>query len=153
MKTFVGALPPGVRLVLGSRSDPSFSLSRLRLQGNLLELRQADLRFTAAEVGQLLTDLGVDVDAGQVEQITEITEGWTAAVHLAGLWLQASGDPACLLRGLLDTDRSLVDLLVNEVVDIQPPEIVEFLTVTAELETFDADLCNEVLGRDDSVET
>jgi LuxR family transcriptional regulator, maltose regulon positive regulatory protein len=153
MKMFVDALPPGVRLVLGSRSDPSFSLSRLRLQGNLLELRQADLRFTTAEVGQLLTDLGADVDGAQVEQITEVTEGWAAAVHLAGLWLRAGGDPASLLRGLLDTDRSLVDLLVNEVIDIQSPEIVEFLTVTAELETFDAGLCDAVLGRDDGAET
>ena len=150
MKAFISALPPQVRVVLGSRSDPPFPIGRLRLQGRLLELRQADLRFTHAEARQLLAGLGVEVAEGQLEQIISITEGWTAAVHLAGLWLRAHGDAAGLLRGLVDTDRSLVDFLMNEVIELQPPDIVDFLTVTAELETFDAALCDAVRGRHDS---
>jgi LuxR family maltose regulon positive regulatory protein len=153
MKSFVDALPPGVRLVVGSRCDPPFSVSRMRLQGRLLELRQADLRFSTAEVRELLTRWDVEVGDRELEQITVTTEGWTAAVHLAGLWLRAHHDPPGLLRGLLGSDRSLVDFLVNEVIDTQPPEIVEFLTVTAELGAFDAALCDAVLNRDDSTET
>jgi LuxR family maltose regulon positive regulatory protein len=152
MKALVSALPPQVRLVLGSRQDPSFPVGRLRLQGRLLELRQADLRFTSAEARQLLAGLGVEVRDRDLEQIIAITEGWTAAVYLAGLWLRAHGDPAGLLRGLVGTDRSLVDFLMNEVIELQPPEIVAFLTVTAELETFDAALCDAVRGQHDSIE-
>jgi LuxR family maltose regulon positive regulatory protein len=152
MRAFIDALPPGVRLVVGSRCDPPFSVSRLRLQGRLLELRQAELRFTTTEVRQLLTAMGVEVEDADLEKITHVTEGWTAAVHLAGLWLRAHRDPPGLLGGLLGTDRSLVDFLVNEVVDSQPPEIVDFLTVTAELETFDPVLCDAVRKRKDSGE-
>jgi LuxR family maltose regulon positive regulatory protein len=152
MKAFVSALPPRVRLVLGSRHDPPFPVGRLRLQGRMLELRQAELRFVDAEARQLLAQLGVEVSDAQLGQIIEITEGWAAAVHLAGLWLQAHNDPDGLLHGLGETDRSLVDFLMNEVIELQPPDIVEFLTVTAELETFDARLCDAVRDRDDSAE-
>jgi LuxR family maltose regulon positive regulatory protein len=152
MKSFLDALPPGVRLVLGSRSDPAFPVGRLRLQGRLLELRQAELRFTTVEARALLAGLGVEVTDPELEQITAVTEGWTAGVHLAGLWLRAHQNPAGLLRGLAETDRVLVDFLVNEVIELQPPEIVEFLTLTAELETFDAALCDAVRDRHDSAE-
>jgi LuxR family transcriptional regulator, maltose regulon positive regulatory protein len=152
MKAFVSALPPPIRLVLGGRCDPPFPVGRLRLQGRLLELRQAELRFTTAEARQLLADLGVEVSGPQLEQIIEITEGWAAAVHLAGLWVRGHDDPEGLLHGLGETDRSLVDFLMNEVIELQPPDIVEFLTVTAELETFDAELCDAVRGRDDSAD-
>jgi LuxR family maltose regulon positive regulatory protein len=149
---FITALPPQVRLLLGSRRDPPFPVSRLRLQGRMFELRQADLRLTAAEARQLLTGLGVAVEEHQLEQITSFTEGWTAGVHLAGLWLRDHRDPAGLVRGLAETDRALVDFLINEVIDVQTPEIVEFLMTTAELESFDAALCDAVRDRHDSAE-
>jgi len=152
MRAFVGALPPQVRLVLGSRRDPLFPVSKLRVQGRLLELRQADLAFTGAEARQVLAGLGVEVTDPELEQIRSVTEGWPAAVHLAGIWLRAHRDPAGLVRGLLETDRSLVDFLMNEVIELQPPEIIEFLTVTAELDVFDAALCDSVLDRHDSAD-
>jgi LuxR family transcriptional regulator, maltose regulon positive regulatory protein len=152
MRAFIGALPPQVRVVLGGRRDPLFPVGKLRVQGRLLELRQTELRFTGAEARQLLAALGVEVSDRELEQILSITEGWTAAVSLAGLWLRAHRDPAGLVRGLVGTDRSLVDFLMNEVIELQPPEIVEFLMVTAELETFAPTLCDAVRGRHDSAE-
>src|SRR5690606_30008850 len=112
--------------------------------------RQAELRLTADEARSALAALGVDVSDAQLARIAEITEGWTAAVHLAGLWLRAHPDADGLLQGLVDTDRSLVDFLVNEVIELQPPDVVEFLSLTAELGTFDAALCDAVRSRDDS---
>ena len=46
--------PPGLHLVLASRSDPPLALARLRARGQLTELRAADLRFTAGEAAALL---------------------------------------------------------------------------------------------------
>jgi LuxR family maltose regulon positive regulatory protein len=152
MTGLISALPPLVRLVLGSRSDPPFPLGRLRLQGRLLELRQDDLGFTSDEARQLMVDLGVDLGGDDLEQLIAVTEGWPAGVHLAGLSLRARPNPTGLLRALIETDHSLVDFLVNEVIELQPPEVVEFLMMTAELESFDAALCDAVTGRHDSVE-
>ena len=40
--------PPGLRLILASRSDPPLSLARHRARGQLAELRAGELRFTAS---------------------------------------------------------------------------------------------------------
>src|SRR5260370_6154934 len=43
-------LPPHLHVVLSTRADPALPLARLRAQGELVEVRAADLRFTPAEV-------------------------------------------------------------------------------------------------------
>jgi len=152
MAAFIAALPRSVRLVLATRSDPPFPLGRMRVQGRLLELRQAELALTADEANRLLAELGVLLDEHQLQQLVSLTEGWPAGVHLAGVWAQAHDDPSALLRGMGATDRSLVDFLMTEVIELQPPDIVEFLMVSAELESFDAELCDLVRSRHDSAE-
>ena len=46
--------PPGLRLVLASRSDPPLPLARLRARGQLAEVRAADLRFNSEEAAACL---------------------------------------------------------------------------------------------------
>jgi LuxR family maltose regulon positive regulatory protein len=46
-------LPPGLHLVLASRSDPPLPLARLRAGRQLAELRVGDLRFTGDEAAAL----------------------------------------------------------------------------------------------------
>ena len=152
MAAFIAALPRSTRLVLATRSDPPFPLGRLRVQGKLLELRQAELALTTAEAHRLLTDLGVVLGDDELRQLVTLTEGWPAGVHLAGLWARAHSDPGGLLRTMGATDRSLVDFLMTEVIELQPPDIVDFLMVSAELEWFDAELCDDVRSRNDSAE-
>src|SRR5215475_9152389 len=47
-------LPPGLRVVLATRSDPPLRLGRLRARGELIELRAGGLRFTEGEAAVLL---------------------------------------------------------------------------------------------------
>jgi len=47
--------------VLASRRDPPLRLHRLRMTGELCELRDRDLYFTLAESGDLLAKFGVEV--------------------------------------------------------------------------------------------
>ena len=49
-------LPPQVHLVIASRADPPLPLARLRARGELLEIRAADLRFTADEAAAYLNE-------------------------------------------------------------------------------------------------
>jgi LuxR family maltose regulon positive regulatory protein len=46
--------PRQMHLVLITREDPPFSLPRLRARGQITEIRQADLRFTAQECAEFL---------------------------------------------------------------------------------------------------
>src|SRR5437762_1007287 len=47
--TLLDRCPPQLHLVLITRADPPLQLSRLRVRGDLAELRADDLRFSAAE--------------------------------------------------------------------------------------------------------
>ena len=47
-------LPPQLHLILASRADPPLPLARLRAQGQLTEVRVADLRFGTAEANAFL---------------------------------------------------------------------------------------------------
>ena len=47
-----------VHLVIATRADPPLPLARLRARGELVEVRAADLRFTAEEAAAYLN--GVD---------------------------------------------------------------------------------------------
>ena len=79
-------MPPGLRLVLATRSDPPLPLARLRARGQLAELRGSDLRFTAGESASLLREAtGADLPAETVAALTARTEGWAAGLQLAAL--------------------------------------------------------------------
>src|SRR5689334_612421 len=83
MAFLVEHLPPNVHLVIATRADPPLPLARLRARGELVEVRAADLRFTDAEAAEYLADLALaDAD---VAVLAERTEGWAAALQLAGL--------------------------------------------------------------------
>src|SRR5439155_1008757 len=82
-------LPPGLHLVLASRSDPPLPLARLRAGAQLAELRTGDLRFTAEEAAALLRETAGDVlPTAAVAALAARTEGWAAGLQLAALSLR-----------------------------------------------------------------
>jgi LuxR family transcriptional regulator, maltose regulon positive regulatory protein len=149
---FVGALPVGVRLVLASRRDPPIPIGRLRVRGQLLELRDDDLRFTTDEAAELFTRLGFEIGPDDVARLVNLTEGWAAGLHLAALSLSAHIDVDDLVQAFAASDRGVADFLINEVIDAQPPDVADFLMETSILETLSGELCSRVTGRTDSGE-
>jgi LuxR family maltose regulon positive regulatory protein len=80
--------PAGLRVVLASRSDPPLALPRLRARGQLTEIREAELRFTPAEAGELLQHAASALPDASVAALAARTEGWAAGLQLAGLSLR-----------------------------------------------------------------
>src|ERR1700728_3495144 len=88
-------LPPGLHLVLASRSDPPLPLARLRARGQLAELRADDLRFTAEEAAALLREsAGAALPGAAVAALVARTEGWAGGLQLAALALRGRADIA-----------------------------------------------------------
>jgi LuxR family maltose regulon positive regulatory protein len=127
-------LPPHAHLVLGTRTDPSLPMSRLRARGELVEIRAADLRFTDAEAASYLQHAGVDLDPAEAAILERRTEGWAAALQLAVLSMQNRGDVSSFLADFAGDDRFIVDYLVEEVLGRQPRDVREFLLRTSILE-------------------
>ncbi len=141
-------LPPGLRMVLASRSDPPLPLARLRAGGQLAELRAAELRFTADEAAALLREaIGADLPGTAVAALTARTEGWAAGLQLAGLSLRGQADTAGFVAAFSGSHRYVLDYLTGEVLERQNPQVREFLLETSVLERLSGELCDAVTGR------
>jgi LuxR family transcriptional regulator, maltose regulon positive regulatory protein len=140
--------PPGLRLVLASRSDLPLPLARLRARGQLTELRSADLRFTVDEAAALLRQAaGADLQAGLVAALAGRTEGWAVGLHLAGLSLRGQDNAAGFVAAFSGSHRYILDFLAEEVLDRQPEAMRAFLLETSVLERLSGGLCEAVTGR------
>src|SRR5690606_24872029 len=98
------------------RSDPALPLARLRVRGQLAEIRAADLRFDTGEVAAYLNDAhGLGLPAGAVAALEARTEGWIAALQLAMLSLRHRADATGFIEEFTGDDRFVVDYLAEEV--------------------------------------
>ncbi|MEM7648962.1 MAG: LuxR C-terminal-related transcriptional regulator [Cyanobacteria bacterium P01_A01_bin.70] len=144
-------LPPLMHLVIASRTDPPFSLARLRSRGELTELRAGDLRFTPAEAAAFLNQvMGLPVAAADVAALERRTEGWIAGLQLAALSMKGREDLSGFIAAFSGDDRYILDYLVEEVLRQQPEHIRHFLLQTAMLERMSGSLCDAVTGQGDS---
>lgn len=147
--------PPAMHLVIASRIDPPLPLARLRAQGQLTELREAELRFTQEEAAEFLNQImGLTLSPADIRALESRTEGWIAGLQLAALALQGSTAAETgsndFVRSFTGSHRYVTDYLTDEVLDRQPQERRRFLLQTAMLDRLCGPLCDAVTGRDDS---
>ena len=148
MAFLVEHLPSNVHLVIATRADPPLPLSRLRARGELVEVRAADLRFTDDEAAEYLAGtMGLALSAADVAALAERTEGWAAALQLAGLSLQGRADPGTVVARFAGDDRFIVDYLADEVLARLPADVHDFLLRTSVLTRLTGPLCDAVTGQ------
>ena len=140
--------PRGLHVAISTRSDPPLPLGRLRVLGQLTEVREADLRFTDAETAMLLNEvLGLHIPDDDVTRLRSRTEGWAAGLQLAALSLRGRADRHDFISTFAGDDRHLVDYLGFEVLAGQPPEVRDFLLETSILERMSGPVCDAVTER------
>ncbi len=143
-------LSENMHLVLATRGDPPLPLARLRARGDLVELRQSDLRFTAKEAAEFLNGVaGLELSLGDVAALETRTEGWIAGLRMASLAAQGwrRDDVRSLSRSiqtLTGSHRFILDYLVEEVLNQQASAVQQFLLETSILERLTAPLCDAV---------
>ena len=138
------------QLVLSGRVDPPVQLHRLRLSGELCELRDRDLYLSLAESRALLANFGVQVATDDLALLHQRSEGWAAALQMAALSLRGIADPAQAARALDVHGRGIAEYFISEVLEQQPPEVVRFMLDTSVLDELTADACAAVTGRKDA---
>ncbi|HYZ04155.1 MAG TPA: hypothetical protein VE691_03625, partial [Rubrobacter sp.] len=144
-------LPPRMHLVVATREDPHLPLSRLRVRGQMSELRAAYLRFTPSEAAEFLVGvMGLSLSAEDIAALEDRTEGWIAGLQLAALSMRGREDVAGFIRAFAGDNRYVVDYLVEEVLQRQPERVRSFLLQTSILERLSGPLCDAVTGREGS---
>ncbi len=149
-------MPRQMHVILSSRIDPPWSLARMRVRREMVELRLADLRFSPQECTAFLHDaMGIDLPPDAIAALEDRTEGWVAGLQMAALSMQGrrqpddAGDLSAFIRAFTGSHRFVLDYLVEEVLDQQPVEIQEFLLRTSILERLTGGLCDAVIGLTD----
>ena len=144
--------PPGLRVVLAGRTDPSLSLARRRLHGELCEIRARDLQFSTSEAGALLSAVGVSVRPDQVRLLVEQTDGWPVGLRLAALSLRETGDADRFLADLVGNSTATSDYLIGEILSQFAPDVRDLLHAVSICDQIPADLASALSGRPDAGE-
>jgi LuxR family transcriptional regulator, maltose regulon positive regulatory protein len=146
LELFLASLPPTLRVVLATREDPRLGLHRLRLSGQLTELRAPDLRFSVEEMVELLRADGITLSDGAAALLYERTEGWAAGLRLAAISLAQQPDPERFITEFSGSERNVAGYLLPEVLERQPAEVREMLLRTSILERVCGPLADFLTG-------
>ena len=139
---FLEHLPPTLHLVIATRIDPALPLSRLRVRGQLLEIRDRDLRFTRAETASFLTEsMALPLSEEDVAALERRTEGWIAGLQLAALSLRKHADRSSFVKDFAGSHRFVVDYVQQDILAPLPAQLQDFLLQTAILTRLHAASC------------
>jgi LuxR family maltose regulon positive regulatory protein len=140
-------------IAVTSREEPALPIARWRMQGRVHEVGVADLRLDEQEADQLLKAAGVALEAGELSELTERTEGWPAGLYLAALSIQAGATGAASVGTFSGDDRFVSDYFRFELLSRLPAAEAQFLTHTSILERMCGELCDAVLETTGSAHT
>lgn len=144
-------LPPHMHLVIITREDPPLPLSRLRVRGQLTEIRASDLRFSIDEAGKFFNEgMGLQLSEQDITTLEARTEGWIAGLQLAALSIQGQTDVHGFITAFAGDNRYIVDYLVDEVLQHQPEHLRSYLLQTSIIDRLCGDLCNALTSYRDS---
>jgi LuxR family maltose regulon positive regulatory protein len=147
---FVRDAPAKLRFVLSTRRDLPLGLHRLRLNGEVTELRVDDLRFTTDESRALLEQSGVRLSDSALESLVDTTEGWAAGLRLAALSMARHPDPEHFATAFGGHERSIAEYLFAEVLERQPEEVSRLLLRTSILARVSGPLADHLTGGTDA---
>src|SRR5262249_25645694 len=134
-----------LHLVLATRTDHELPLSRLRVRGQLLEIRSSDLRFTQEETASFLVHrMDLPLSEEDVATLQRRTEGWIAGLQLAALSLRKRQDLSGWVSDFAGSYRYLLDYVQQDILAQLPVPLQEFLLQTSILTRMNAALCQAV---------
>jgi LuxR family transcriptional regulator, maltose regulon positive regulatory protein len=139
-------LPEQVHAILTTRHDLPLRLHKLRLAGELTEIRAADLRFTRSETREFLKASDIALSESRAEELHQRTEGWAAGLRLAVISLASSPDPERFVAEFSGSSRTVAEYLLVEMLESQPAEVQQLLLRTSLLERVNGELADVLTG-------
>ncbi len=131
--------------MLATRHDLRLGLHRLRLEGELTEIRAADLRFTLGEARALLARPGCGCRIPALAQLHQRTEA-AAGLRLGALSLARYPDPERAAAEFSGSERTAAEYLLAEALDRQSEPVRRLLVRTSVLEWVPGPLADVLAG-------
>ena len=140
-------LPACLHLLLASRVDPPLALSRLRARGQVIEIRDTDLRLSDEEAARFLTQvMGLALSEEDIARLETRTEGWVAGLQLAALSMRRHHDVSAFIQAFTGSHRFILDYVQEEILKSLPESQQHFLLHTSVLERMNAEVCQALTG-------
>src|SRR5262249_36256766 len=128
-------------------------VSRLRVCGQLAEIRTEQLRFSLGEAREFFDGrLDAALPDRDVHQLLTRTEEWPAGLQLAALRLRDRADASSFIERFTEADWHIASYLCKKVRDSQDPRTREFLLYTSILNRMCAPLYDVLTQRADGEE-
>jgi LuxR family transcriptional regulator, maltose regulon positive regulatory protein len=140
----------GFQVAIATRSEPSLPLGRLRANRLLTEIGRAELAMRKTECQMLLAGLDFELAPRDLDALFERTEGWPAAIYLAGIALLDEVDIRAAIARFAGDDRIVADYIRDEFLAPASKRQLELLRRVSILDRFDGTLCDAVLERSGS---
>jgi LuxR family maltose regulon positive regulatory protein len=144
-----GSARRGLHVVVISSADPPLGIQRLRVHGQLSELRAADLCFDREETAELLRNHGLDPEPSVVSSLCEWSGGWIAALILA-VHAMVEAPELDLLSLRDDAEAQLADFLVHESLAHLSDSDRTFVLRAAVADVLTPELASELTGAVDA---
>ncbi|TGG91382.1 hypothetical protein E4656_16835 [Natronospirillum operosum] len=146
---FIKHLPPHIKLVLTTRSEPPANIMSLRLQGLVAEIDAHQLAFNLVETKAFFQEIAnTEVPDDQATQLLEQIEGWAVGLQLVVMGLRNNPSLSALGEGLSQKNLNIIDYFDSELFDGLPADVKTFLLNTAVVKRFNVDvavaLCPDV---------
>ncbi|MBI5031416.1 MAG: tetratricopeptide repeat protein [Chloroflexi bacterium] len=139
-------LPPQIHIVISTRVDPPLSIARMRARGEMIELRQTDLRFTREETIEFLNQvMDLKLTADDIATLASRTEGWVAGLQMAAVSMKGRADIRHFIAEFSGSQHHVLDYLIEEVLERQPEHVQAFLLQTSILDRMTGSLCDSVI--------
>ncbi|HYZ82155.1 MAG TPA: LuxR C-terminal-related transcriptional regulator [Solirubrobacteraceae bacterium] len=138
-------LPEGSTLALSSRTELQLPLARLRTHREVAELRSADLAMGLGQAFRLLAGAGLYLPPERVRSLHKWTQGWPAALYLAGMSASADLEAGLGLGWTGGAGLALSRYLRDEVLSALPEALMSVARRTAVLEELWPAACDAVL--------
>lgn len=148
---FLAHAPACLHLILATRADPALSLPRLRAHGQLVEIREAQLKMTVREAEHFLAHtMSLTLSQTDVLALWQRTEGWVAGLQLAALTLRSHADPSLQTQRISGSHLFLLEYVQEDILAHVELATQTFLLHTSVLTRMTAALCTAVTGEQTS---
>ncbi len=165
LNRFIDYLPAWLQVVVTSRSLPLLDVASRCSKFKAHVIYSRDLAFNQDQISQFLqTKLALSVDDEQLKNLYEKTEGWAAAIQLAGIALKSGANLAKLNADskssptpgrnnpVLMQDSLLADFLFEEVFLQLDETLQQSLLAISVVDSFNGALSNAITGQSNSEE-
>lgn len=146
--------PANLTLLLGSRPEGAPDGTRLRVSGALIVIDADELRFRQWETEDLYRNHFDDrLPPEDIARLNQLTGGWAVGLHLFHIATVHTALPQrrSMLDGLRGRTRLTDEYLTGNILAALPDKLASFFLECSILATMNVSVCNQFLGRDDSL--